>query len=421
MDEHHAMNAEQVAERIRESIRRRRQELFTATTTPPSSNGRFAADLASLRETSNIYEVEIPSPRKVVGPPLAMLKRGLRRLLAPVLGRQVEHNEATMKVAEHLMGEIAAIVERQEALRELLATQGQSQRALAQTLAAETHEIDRLKALLATELQAVRRQAEELREHLSGVDLRQTRSVGLVRERMSRTERKLRRLLEASGQRLDESAAPPDDASAAPEFDYFGLEERFRGSEEAIKTNQRIYLDLVDGHAPILDVGCGRGEFLELMKEAGLPAKGVDVQLDMILCCREKALDVERGDAFQYLDGVPDASLGAIFSAQVVEHMDAARMTALLALCHRKLGPGGMLIVETINPQCPAGMNAFYLDPSHVKPVHPETLRFSLESIGFCEVAIRYITYVTGSAAWDTRDDEAQRATCPDYAAVARK
>jgi O-antigen chain-terminating methyltransferase len=327
----------------------------------------------------------------VVGPPLAMLKRGLRRLLAPVLGRQVEHNEATMKVAEHLMGEIAAIVERQEALRELLATQGQSQRALAQTLAAETHEIDRLKALLAAELQAVRRQAEELREHLSGVDLRQTRSVGLVRERMSRTERKLRRLLEASGQRVDESAAPPDDASAAPEFDYFGLEERFRGSEEAIKTNQRIYLDLVDGHAPILDVGCGRGEFLVLLRDAGVDARGIDADADMAAFARGEGVDVEQADAIAYLDGLEDGSLGGVFAAQVVEHLPPQTLIRLLELAAAKLRPRGLLVAETINPLSPLALRSYFADLTHAQPLVPDTLVLLAQHAGFREIETRYL------------------------------
>ena len=177
-----------------------------------------------------------------------------------------------------------------------------------------------------------------------------------------------------------------------PEFDYAGFEERFRGSEEEIKERQRIYVSYFEGRDDVVDIGCGRGEFLELMRESGIRARGVDLDLDMILLCREKGLDVSADDAFAYLGALPDDSLGGIFAAQVIEHLHPLRIIELVDLCHRKLGPGGVLILETPNPKClMVFADTFYKDPSHVQPVHPDTMQFLFEALNFHQVELRFL------------------------------
>ena len=177
-----------------------------------------------------------------------------------------------------------------------------------------------------------------------------------------------------------------------PEFDYSGFEERFRGSEEEIKERQRIYVSYFEGRDDVVDIGCGRGEFLELMRESGIRARGVDLDLDMILLCREKGLDVSADDAFVYLGALPDHSLGGIFAAQVIEHLHPLRVIELVNLCHRKLGPGGVLILETPNPKClMVFADTFYKDPSHVQPAHPDTMQFLFEALNFHQVELRFL------------------------------
>jgi 2-polyprenyl-3-methyl-5-hydroxy-6-metoxy-1,4-benzoquinol methylase len=215
-----------------------------------------------------------------------------------------------------------------------------------------------------------------------------------VREQVSRAERRLRRLLNAdipaASAPVQENppAALPDGAAA--EMDYAGFEDRMRGSQE-VKDKQRRYVEYFAGKAPVIDVGCGKGEFLELMREAGIAAKGLDVDLDMILLCKEKGLDVERRDAIEYLADQPDGSLGGIFSAQVIEHLTTAQLNALIALAWRKLMPGGVVVLETLNPESLfVHYKWFWMDPSHVRLVHPQTLQFQLESAGFTEITCRY-------------------------------
>jgi SAM-dependent methyltransferase len=229
-----------------------------------------------------------------------------------------------------------------------------------------------------------------------------------MRERFSRVERRLRRFIAAStdSQNADVPEAQPSlqhpkpilGRTPAPSFDYFGFEERFRGSEEDIKERQRVYVEFFKDVEPVLDIGCGRGEFLELAREAGIKASGVDLDLDMVLYCREKELDVTREDAFAYLESIPDASLGGIFAAQVVEHLEPTRIIELVNLCHRKLQLGGVLIFETPNPVClTVFARSFYMDLSHTRPVHPEAMKFLLESAGFKDLQVRFSSPVEPS------------------------
>src|SRR5262249_10144556 len=124
-------------------------------------------------------------------------------------------------------------------------------------------------------------------------------------------------------------------------------------------------------------------------------ARGVDLDLDMILLCRDKGLDVVMDDALSYLGSLSDDSLGGIFAAQVIEHFPARRVIDLVKLCHQKLEPGGVLIFETPNPKClMVFAESFYKDPTHVQPAHPDTMQFLLEVVGFHEVELQFLAPV---------------------------
>jgi 2-polyprenyl-3-methyl-5-hydroxy-6-metoxy-1,4-benzoquinol methylase len=174
------------------------------------------------------------------------------------------------------------------------------------------------------------------------------------------------------------------------DFDYFNFEKHFRGTEEAIKARQAKYVEFFKGHESVLDIGCGRGEFLELLTDSGITAAGVDLNLDMVLLCRDKGLDVTKEDAIEHLANRPDDSLGGIFSAQVVEHLEPQQLVRLLKFCHQKLKCGGVLLIETLNPESlMVHYRWFWMDLSHKRLLHPETLKFLLESIGFHDVQYR--------------------------------
>jgi O-antigen chain-terminating methyltransferase len=182
---------------------------------------------------------------------------------------------------------------------------------------------------------------------------------------------------------------------ALPSVAYVHFEDRHRGTRADILQRQRAYLDLFDDANPVLDVGCGRGEFLELCQGAGIEARGVDLDAGMVAHCRAAGFAAEQADALATLEALPDGALGGIFCAQVIEHLTPAALIAFVRLAHRALRPGGVLLCETPNPACLTVFSgAFYVDLSHVKPIHPEAARFVLEAAGFQGVELRYVNPV---------------------------
>ena len=153
---------------------------------------------------------------------------------------------------------------------------------------------------------------------------------------------------------------------------YAGFEDLFRGPAERVTELQRPYLGLVAEHQPVLDVGCGRGEFLALLAAERIVARGVDSDRGMIERCRAQGLPVALADALEYLEGLHDASLGTVFCAQVIEHLTADQLRQLLELARRKLEPGGLFIAETINPHSIPALKTFWVDLTHQHPVFPE-------------------------------------------------
>jgi SAM-dependent methyltransferase len=168
------------------------------------------------------------------------------------------------------------------------------------------------------------------------------------------------------------------------EHGYFELERRYRGTEEEIRGRIAAYLPYLAAGGPALDLGCGRGEALALLGEHGIAARGVDGSARMVATCRERGLDAVQGDLFAALAAAPPASLGAVVSFHVVEHLPSGALDRLVRLAWGALRPGGVLILETPSPlSLVVGARNFWLDPTHLRPVHPESLRLLYELAGF--------------------------------------
>jgi 2-polyprenyl-3-methyl-5-hydroxy-6-metoxy-1,4-benzoquinol methylase len=180
-------------------------------------------------------------------------------------------------------------------------------------------------------------------------------------------------------------------------FDYFLFENKFRGPAAEIKRRQSTYLDVFRGKQDVVDLGCGRGEFLELLSENGINATGIDQDPDMVDFCKDKGLRVVLANVFDYLSDLPEASLDGLSAFQMVEHITVEQIGKLINLCWEKLKPGGVIVAETVNTNCPMALANFYLDPSHVRPVPAEMLRFMFEQRPFKVNSLKFSSPVPGS------------------------
>jgi 2-polyprenyl-3-methyl-5-hydroxy-6-metoxy-1,4-benzoquinol methylase len=187
------------------------------------------------------------------------------------------------------------------------------------------------------------------------------------------------------------AAARSTKAEALDSYKYVGFEDRFRGSQHEIRERMAAYVPLFEGASDVLDVGCGRGEFLELVREKGISARGIDLNDEMVAVCRERGLDATVADALGYLLAQPDGSLGGLFAAQVVEHFEPEYLMRFLNAAYHKLRPGSKIVLETINPTCwYAFFSSYIRDVTHVRPLHPDTLQYLVGASGFQKVAVRY-------------------------------
>lgn len=215
-------------------------------------------------------------------------------------------------------------------------------------------------------------------------------------ERIRRMERKNKRSTESlsiTPTPLVENASDESliELEGKPEFDYFLFEELYRGSREEIKEKQKAYLPYFTGKEHVLDLGCGRGEFIELLIENGVRATGVELHDEMVEYCKDKGFNVVQEDLLSYLKSVPSNSIGGIFLGQVIEHLSPEQIIILAEESNRVLMPTSWIIAETPNPRTLSVFtNSFYMDITHDKPVHPETAKFIFDSAGFYHTEIGY-------------------------------
>ncbi|HEY3272890.1 MAG TPA: class I SAM-dependent methyltransferase [Methanocella sp.] len=178
-------------------------------------------------------------------------------------------------------------------------------------------------------------------------------------------------------------------------FDYLTFFNQFRSPPDELKKRQSIFLDYFRGCHNVLDIGCGRGEFLELLRDQGIGARGVDTNDEMISLCRSHGLDVEQTEALEYLERSETGSIDGVFMDDVIEHLETHYMLRLLGMIGRRLADGSYFIVKTINPLSLATFTDYYLDVTHVRALHPTALKYMVESAGFGEVEVRFLARVS--------------------------
>lgn len=295
---------------------------------------------------------------------------------------------------------------------------GRFRRAALQAMRPYTYHQDELNGLLTKALRELYEQFEDLAIDMERLRIQWRKLTGAVGDEdislllegfgarpgathpaISERDENGRRVLRFSG-------ASSDSAS------YRGFEDIFRGDEQLIHARQRSYVDAFDGADWVLDLGCGRGEFLDALAQRGIGARGADLDESMVQRSREKGHEVALADAASHLRSLDNGSVPGIFAAQVVEHLDAEQLTQLLALIEARLVPGGLAILETVNPHNPAAMKAFWTDTTHHHPLFPEVLLALCRLAGFESGEVRFPA--------ESGDFDADIYACRDYAVYAR-
>jgi SAM-dependent methyltransferase len=513
MDSGQQIDVKGIVARFRETIWNRGQELSLQeiASTPP--NGQGAVNLAVLQRSNDIYNIQFTSHRKILGWPIVFAKKLIRRLLTPILERQVTYNTTNTQVVSALWAhgkvmsqqqEVAfqtlctemgaqqeavlqtlrtEMVTQQEAVLQTLRTEMEGQKqailqalrmemegqkqAILQTLRTEMAEqqgaasqslqalrteaaeqiekvglqraaafqafretvvgqVERLGQQQDTAIQALRdmvvgqveRLGEQLHNQLAERDARLAqlgeqlhhqlaeRDARLVQQKtqLILQERRITILLEEARKRLLEPFSQEQlqvmtaEEKCPLEALYVSFEDHFRGTREDIKERCKIYLPLMQEAGlgtdamPILDLGCGRGEWLELLREEGLQGRGLDINPILVEECRKRGLEVVEDDIIAYLRTLPDASVGGITGFHIIEHLPFEILIKSLDETVRVLKPGGLAIFETPNPQnILVGSCSFYIDPTHRHPLHSQTMQFLAEARGFCHVKIVYL------------------------------
>lgn len=250
------------------------------------------------------------------------------------------------------------------------------------------------------------KQVESLRSRIERYDGRiegANAAVAIVQQQASALQRELARRVAEPARQPDSfatstapAAARSADSTLAGDsvldsWKYPAFEAAFRGSEADIGQRLTPYLAVFEGASDVLDVGCGRGEFLELLKSRGIAARGIDLNHEMVELCRARGLAVSHGDVLTHLRGLADESLGGLFAAQVVEHLTPEYLLAFLDQAHRVLRPQAPIVLETINVACwYAFFQSYIRDITHARPLHPETLKYLVVASGFAGVEVDF-------------------------------
>jgi SAM-dependent methyltransferase len=303
------------------------------------------------------------------------------RTLAPVLQHQQAFNAALVDDLDRIDRSVNALSQAQQDAR-----------------AAVQHELETFLTFDSRLVQCLQQITPFIDTKVRSVEhaLEEVRMAAAVAQRSAVASRRaLERV--ASAPDAEQPAEPrPNASESAPSGQargagYVGFEDMFRGTSDEIRARQRDYADRFAGASDVLDLGCGRGELLELLRDRGISSRGIDANAEMVDVCRARGLDVRQGDALAYLSSLPDESLGGLIALQVVEHLEPDYLVRLIETAHAKLRPGASIVLETINAACwVAFFESYIRDITHVRPLHPDTLKFLVVAAGFERVDVHF-------------------------------
>ena len=357
------------------------------------------------------------SSKPVIGPVITLVKRVILRLLFHVMDDLARQTDAALGRVE-----VALAVQAGELKRQSQTLERQSE-----TLESES---DRLDARVTSEVnarEAVQFDLKSLAEQLALIGSRLEHLQ--LESRLARLERARKATPAVPAAKSASDASAPQ--IVAPALDYEMFEERFR-PETSVHERQLEYVDLMHGQRRVVDLGCGRGELIEMLRSKGVSAYGVEIDPDFIALLEEKGIEVVAQDAVAHLDELEPGAVDGVVASHVVEHLSANSVSRLVAFAAEKLPERGILILETPNPESLiAGSVNFHRDLTHVRPIHPDTLAFLAESAGFSKVEIRRLSPVPDDERLPTPGDQPLNEIIrqlndliygyQDYAVIARK
>lgn len=340
------------------------------------------ADTSRLPEVNRHWNILAGGPPAIDRSIKGRLRGFVWRLIGPPLEAQQQFNAA---LVDHLNRNATTSEDVPRTLTKLL--EGVRQQFDALT---------KFHSLLVQYLQTITVYVDSKDRSLGAAELRQR--FALAEQRLLALKRDLE---ERRGAGSGQTTLPASGAQAAPSEDpfagrvesltYVEFEDRFRGSRAEVSARLDDYLPLFTGASNVVDLGCGRGELLSLLKTRGVNSRGVDTNQGMVDLCRQQGLDVEQGDALGFLRQQPDATIGGLVAIQVVEHLEPPYLLRVLDEAYRTMRPGAPLVLETINPACwMAFFETYIRDLTHKRPLHPETLRYLVQASGFSSADVQF-------------------------------
>jgi O-antigen chain-terminating methyltransferase len=427
-------NVEEIMRKIKENIKGRRAIDISAKTGDMADRKLDETEEHAPYEARNLREMEnvnsnwdiqnnnyvISSHRRIIGKALVkgreLVHGEVRRYIDPTIWKQREFNASIVRILNDMavrIGRISARVDDKIAQSQSTIS-AQVDGKIAQSQSTISTQVDdkiaqsqstisaQVDDMIAQSQSTISAQVDDMiaqsKSKISSEIGEQVKSVVAAMNEDIENRAWLAEILDGRIAKESVCASNAISESHADCINYFVFEERFRGSRADIKERQSAFIKYFKGCRNVLDIGCGRGEFQELLRDHEIGGHGIDVDEDMVNFCKSKGLDVEKIDAVSYLQNLEDKSLDGIFIDQVVEHLEQEYLIRMLNLSYMKLIYGGTIVVETVNPLSFFSFANFYIDISHKRPLHPETLRFLLNAAGFREIQIELISPVRDDA-----------------------
>jgi len=408
------INVEEIMAKIRENIRRR-QAAGELPLDPDSSIGSpskncpagesdnaIQRDLSYINSNWDIHNNSyfISSHHPYIGKFLVkgrkLVHGEVQRYIDPMISRQTEFNASTVRIITLVSQRCEELNKRQQELETAVSSLKQE---VKENVDSHARELFALESQRSADLN---QHQQELKTAVSSLKQEVKENIDArVRELFTQMDEDiharawLTHVLEDRIQNELLQKSVPSASTSKENTNYFLFEERFRGSREDIKKRQLAFLPYFEKCSRVLDIGCGRGEFLEILKNHDIGGIGVDSDPDMRAYCRSRQLEVEHSDAIAYLETLEEKSLDGIFIDQVVEHLEPDYLIRLLALCYQKMKFGYYIVIETVNPLSFVSFVNFYIDMTHKRPVHPETLQYLLSAAGFRECEKKFFSPVS--------------------------